>query len=361
MHDQRVTGGSISSADPIFAGLLGSSPPRITPDEASRLLAAQFGLDAEARELACERDQNFHVLAADGRQFVLKISNPQEPAESTAFQTEALRWIARVDPDLPVPRSVPSLDGGQHVPITLSDGRRSLAWVLTWLEGLPLHLAPRAAATDRAIGDVSARLGLALRDFRHPASAHELLWDLKHHTRLRPLMAALPPDEVIRSLRPEMDHFEAEVLPRLAGLRHQVVHNDMNHHNIMRDPERPDRISGVIDFGDMVDTCLAIDVAVGASYLADHPTDPLGAVVNMVSAYHAVRPLAEQEIAVLRDLIVARLVTSIIITGWRAQRYPANAAYILRNNGPARRAMLNFATLDRDRVQDALRRGCDME
>ncbi len=41
-------------------------------------------------------------------------------------------------------------------------------------------------------------------------------------------------------------------MPQLAGLRHQVIHNDLNLHNVLVDPKDGARVAGVIDFGDMV-------------------------------------------------------------------------------------------------------------
>ena len=44
-----------------------------------RLAREQFGLRAEAEALPSERDQNFVLRRDDGRRFVLKIANPDDP------------------------------------------------------------------------------------------------------------------------------------------------------------------------------------------------------------------------------------------------------------------------------------------
>jgi hypothetical protein len=54
-------------------------------------------------------------------------------------------------------------------------------------------------------------------------------------------------------------------------------------------------------------------------------------------------PLTAPEIALLPDLISARLVTTLTISAWRAARYPENAPYILRN-APISRAGLDALT-----------------
>lgn len=333
----------------------------MTPAEAVGLLSDRYDINASVREVACERDQNFHVVASDRREYVLKISNPEESRETTDFQTQGIRWIERTDPTLPVPKLVATRDGQYTTLFTLRDGRQSMVRVLTWLQGTPVYKVAITPAIETAIGKILARIGRALRDFTHKGAGQDLLWDIRHASRLKPLLSALKNDAIGNSVREELERFEVETRPKLAALRHQVVHNDLNHHNLMVDPEDTATITGVIDFGDMVETCLAVDVAVAASYLAHHPDDALGSVARMIAAYHGEMPLRRAEIEVMRDLIVARLVTSITITEWRAQRYPENATYILRNNGPAKLAMTRFAALDRNHVTRRLLRACELE
>ncbi len=360
MPDSLHLDDSAIATDPLLAGLLSSAPPRVTSAQAEELLQAHWGIQGHAQEIACERDQNFRITAADGPGFVLKLSNPVEDPENTDFQTAALRWVEKVDPALPLPRTVAASSGLYCVPVTLPDGRTSIGRVLSWLDGTPLHRIGITRAMQSEIGTVLARLGHALARFDHPGAHHDLLWDIRNLPRLQPLTDVLENDEIGKMVRTELARFGSEAQTPLSRLRQQVVHNDMNHHNILVDPDAPDRISGVLDFGDMVHTHLAIDVAVAASYLASE-AQPLDAVTRMVSAYHVATPLLKEEVVLLRDLIVARLVASITITTWRAARYPENADYILRNNGPARDAMLRFATLPTQDVTRALLRACDME
>lgn len=361
MSDLVIDSNTIAFEDPIFAGLLSSVPPNVSPQEAISLLSEHYGISAQVKEVACERDQNFYVLTNDGREYVLKISNPEEPFVTTDFQTQGILWIDQADPSLPVPKLVSTLDGESLTKVYLSDGRECYIRVLTWLPGEPLYKVPVTQEVERSLGSMLARLGRALEGFEHPGSQVDLLWDVRHTARLWPLISALPEDEVGLTVRDELAYFETHTQGKLSTLRHQVVHNDLNHHNVMVSPQENSLITGLIDFGDMVQTYLIADVAVAASYLANHPTDPLSSVSRFVSAYHRVKPLNFDEVTVLRDLIVARLISSICITGWRATRYPSNAEYILRNNGPARRALTGFGSLDKNQVTETLLRACELE
>ena len=53
---------------------LATHRPRFSEQEARRLAAALYGLDAAPHLLPGERDQNFLLRAADGAAYVLKIA-----------------------------------------------------------------------------------------------------------------------------------------------------------------------------------------------------------------------------------------------------------------------------------------------
>ena len=77
------------------------------------------------------------------------------------------------------------------------------------------------------------------------------------------------------------------------------------------------RVTGLIDFGDMIRAPLICDVAIAAAYLRSGSDDPLELIAPFLAAYDAVRPLREPEIALLFDLVRARLATTITILYWR--------------------------------------------
>jgi Ser/Thr protein kinase RdoA (MazF antagonist) len=118
-------------------------------------------------------------------------------------------------------------------------------------------------------------------------------------------------------------------------LRAQVVHNDLNLHNVLVDPHDTATVAGVLDFGDIVRTQLVNDVAIGAAYHLSAATDVLEGPREFIDAYQEVTPLAPDETGLLPDLMATRLLATVLITGWRAERYPENRDYILKNNALA--------------------------
>jgi Ser/Thr protein kinase RdoA (MazF antagonist) len=306
--------------------ILQQAPPRLAPEQAAAIAREQFGVEGTLLPLAGERDQNFRIVAADGRELVLKIANRLESREVLAFQTAALQAIAGADPGLPVPRVC--LDRhGEAIATARGDGQIHAVRLLTYLSGVPAVGQARSAALRRAIGGLAARLGRALAGFAHPADNHLLIWDMKQAANLRPLCDSLPDAERRRRLAARFDRFADEILPRMLRLRSQVIHHDFNTNNIIVHPDRPEKITGIIDFGDMVRAPLVVDLAVAAAYQIFDQPDPFAAMAEMAAAYHAVRPLEAAELALLPELVATRYATRIAISAWRIEAFPEGSRY----------------------------------
>lgn len=337
-----------------LGALLTSTPPDLSDAEALALVQAHFGVTGRLTRLTSERDLNFRLATADA-DYVLKLANPAEPAALTAFQTEALLYIAAHAPDLPVPRVMPTVAGDTSV--ALRQGRLRL---LTYLQGTPMHMVPRTAALRADTARMAARLARALQGFAHPAADHVLLWDIKQSALLADLLPSIA-DPALRALCADwVDRFTQTIAPALADVPWQVVHADLNPHNVLVDPADHNRVAGVLDFGDMVRTPRACDLAVAASYQVDFAA-PLPSVCAFAAAYHAELPLTRAEAGLVFDLVAMRMVTTLAITSWRAERYPENAPYILRNFALAKAGLEGFSTIDRSTAARAVLHTCGME
>jgi 4-aminobutyrate aminotransferase-like enzyme/Ser/Thr protein kinase RdoA (MazF antagonist) len=302
-------------------------PPALSPAEAARVAAELFAFEAEASPLASERDQNFRLRAADGRERVLKLANPAEDPATFDFQIRALLHLERTAPELPVPRVVAARSGSYCAELRAPDGRRHGVRLVSFLDGDPLEAAPRSTGIGTELGAFLARLGQGLRGFFHPAARGGLLWDLSQAGRLRERLCHVEDEGARARATRWLEHFELQVAPRLPGLRAQVIHNDASGSNVLVDA-RGERVVGLIDFGDLVHAPLLQEVAVAMSELMLVATDPLEASAALVAGYDAVERLREEERGILVDLVAARLSIGIAIASWRGARFPENRVYI---------------------------------
>lgn len=340
---------------------LNAQPPVLADGAAARLARDLFGLQVSTvKVLTAERDLNL-LLTADGGRFVMKVSNVAEAPEITAFQTDALCHLERSAPDLPVPRVLRTASGATAARVALDGGALHTMRILTYLDGTPLHLVPPSLEQRRNLAGCLARLDLALAGYT-PAIRHEdIAWNIARFPHLEPLLGHL--DDERRRLIPRVfAAFARDVAPRLGSLRRQVIYSDLNPHNVLADADDPDAISGIIDFGDMVCAPLVNDLAIAAAYqFGKEGGDTMAPVAAFISAYHAVLPLERIEVDLLPTLIATRLATTLLISGWRAVRYPENSAYILRNNPAALAALRTMSGMPEDGLREWARRCCGME
>lgn len=273
----------------------------VEPAAALAALGAHWGIEAgELTRLETERDDTFRVAVGSG-DLILKIAHPNDPPELIDLQSRAMEHARAADPAIPLQRVVPTRAGELAAEI---DGRT--ARVLTWLDGEPVLDSPQTPALLADAGRMLGRLNRALADFGHPAADRELAWDLPHLPALRSYASEPLHLEVI-------DRFESEVVPVLAALPHQVIHNDGHPGNLLVDPARPDAVAGILDFGDIVRSARVCDLAVALAYLVPDAPRPWPDVDAFTSGFESVVPLSDDERAALPMLIAARTIMRTVI------------------------------------------------
>lgn len=341
--------------DPILSSILSTPSPDVSDEQATEIARQHYGLETTAKKLASERDRMFRLRDAAGAEYLLKFTNPAEPPEVTNLQTAALQWIGQVDPGLPVQRIRTARNGAVELRLAIGESPLRTVRLFSFLQGRPLSETVGTTNQRHGLGQTLARLARALADFRHPSDSYELAWDIANADRLQPLLTYVRDGEKAKLAQIALERFRTIAKPCMSGLRTQVVHNDLNTHNVLVDAADTDKVSGILDFGDIIRTQLVNDVAIGAAYHIAAGPDPLQGPSEFVEAYQEITPLYPEEIELLPDLIATRLLVTVLITGWRAERYPENSTYILKNNGAAWDGLDRLAHISPGTAQRMLR------
>jgi len=311
------------------AHLMTTEAPQVSLQQVHDIALAQYGLQGDIKPLNGERDLNFLIRGERGG-FVMKFVNPAEAPQVTRFQTEALLHIERHGNHLPVPRVLAARTGDYDPQIMVDEQRLTLRTV-SYLDGISQNLGSPSVELMHQLGATLAQVNLALNGFDHPAAQRYLLWDVGHAERVRPHLDCL--DSTQRPLVTGLlDRYEAHVKPRLPMLRAQVIHNDLNPHNVILDRETGTRVAAIIDFGDALHAPLVNELGTALSYQFDaDAADPLWQIKAFIAAYNQHIPLLPEELEVLGELIAIRMAMAITIAQWRASLYPENSDYVLRN------------------------------
>jgi 4-aminobutyrate aminotransferase-like enzyme/Ser/Thr protein kinase RdoA (MazF antagonist) len=333
-----------------------------TAAEAERLALELYGLTATARALPGEYDDNFHLVAGGGAEYVLKIMHADQSRAVLDLQCQALIHLAERASDLALPRVCLAPHGAPIASTTDGAGAERLIWMLSYVPGqLLAHTRPHSPALLESMGRLLGRLDAALADFAHPAARRELKWDLARAGWIRDYLGYIA-DPARRALVERfLALYEAEVAPALPSLRAGVVHGDANDYNVLvGGPATGARqVVSVIDFGDMHHTAVVSELAIAAAYALLGKPDPLAAAAQVVAGYHAAFPLREDEIALLYPLICARLSVSVTNSAYRKSLEPDDP-YITISEAPAWDALEQLAAIQPRFAHYAFRAACGL-
>lgn len=304
---------------------IAAAPPDFAEEQVHALLDREYGLQGALSMLVSERDQNYRLDAADAGRFVVKIANSAEPLEITELQVQALQRLEDQGCEVAVPRILPTSNGNAMSTIGEGENRHRVR-VVTYVPGVPLEGRSPDSVIAFGMGRSLALIDLALREFAHPGESQVLLWDMQRAAELRPLVRHVP-GTLQRLVNDCIDDFEQRLKPVFAGLRTQVIHNDLNPGNILVTDSNPPAIAGVIDFGDMLRAPLVVDLAIAASYLRA-TDDDFATIGALVAGFESKLALKDAERILLYDLVRTRLATTITILYWRAAARSADDPYL---------------------------------
>jgi 4-aminobutyrate aminotransferase-like enzyme/Ser/Thr protein kinase RdoA (MazF antagonist) len=342
---------------------IGAHPPiRAAAADAWRLARELYGLEAKARPLPSEYDDNFRLELPDGTSRVLKVMHPMREPGFVEMQAAALAILASKEPDLPVPRVVPTVAGGSWTLVPFPDKGTRIVWMLSYLEGRPIAgIRPVTLDLLGEIGEGLGRLDRALEGFTHSAAARVLKWDLTRAGWIRERLAAIEDGRRRALVERVLARYDAEAAPAFPHLRRGVVYADANEHNVLVrvEPGRRARLAGFVDFGDMVETVTVAEAAIAAAYAAFGATDPLEAVRPLLAGYHRVRPLGEEEVSLLDVLIRTRLAVSVVNSVCRAAAEPDDP-YLTVSESPAWAALEAFDKIPPRLAHYAYRDACGL-
>ena len=340
--------------------------PKFDLREARRIARELFGLKVEAEYLAGYSCRNFYLRDDQAREFVLKISAINETREELDLQNKAMEFLASRLPQIKFPRVIPALNGELINEVEGKDGKRYLVRLLTFIPGdVFSRLKSPPLSTWKELGSLLGLIDQALLNFHHPAARREIPWDLKNVLWSKERLKFIRERDKRRLIDYHLTQLELRVLPELIRLRQSIIYNDANENNlIIKETDsasgRRPKIIGLIDFGDMAESYTAAEIAIALTYAMMNKEDPFAVATELLSAYHQVFPLKEEEIELLLDLILARLCISVTMSAWRKREEPTNK-YISVSEQPAWRLLEKLLETNPEKIRQLFLKACGFE
>lgn len=338
---------------------LDRNPPTHSVDEVRKVASLHYGLNGDFCSLPSERDQNFRVDTDAETRAVFKVANQDELAGVIEFQLCALRHIALQDPSLPVPRVVPDIDGQMYRKVRFDDGATYIVYALSYLDGSLLSdtQGSISSATRRNLGRLMAKIDISLRGYFHPAAVQQHPWNVETCTRLMPLTKHIQRAEDRIEIDRVFTRMSEIVIPRLQSLRHQVIHQDAHTDNVLVSSNNPAKITGLIDFGDLLYGTFPAELAVVCDGAINSTEDIVLPICEIAASYDSVLALEEEELELVFDLISARNAMTATIVATRQVLAPGQPAHI-ESTQPFVDRLRQLAEVGRHEFSRRLRAAC---
>jgi hypothetical protein len=351
----------------------GNQRPDIGTSQAEQIALELYSERVHAHELDAYCDRNFLLENDKGDRSILKIAHTDEVQANLELQNRTMRHLELHGEKSIFPTVMVSTNDREIETVTVRDGQSHLVRRLSYLPGKPMGLIKNhSPELLRSLGEILGRMDQALIGFDHVRSTSTLVWDLKHVESM--LTGGL--EHIIgladRSL---VEHFLGLYRKLTAGkidsLRQSFIHNDANNYNILvastqsarsaRSATGGDdqwRVSGLIDFGDVVFSQTINNLAICLAYVMLDKADPIEAAAHVVRGYAGHFPITPEELEHLFLLACMRLCLSATMAVVQRKAEPENE-YLSVTEQPAWAALNRLDRIPRDSVTERFVLACE--
>lgn len=313
-----------------------------------------YQLDVAATMLNGYDELNCLLTDKPGKKFIFKIATDEHGVHFLDAQVKIVNHLGKSPVGSKFQKYIVNTEGEELTSIVI-EGKNYYLRILSFLEGsfwVDEKEKPDALYID--LGNFVGSMDKALQNFSHPAMHRHYTWDISTATDANVRIPCIKNHERRRIAAYFLLQFEMEVLPVLSSLRHAYAHNDTNDYNVL---VQHNKVSGLIDFGDMVYTALINNLAVACTYAMLNNDNPLQAASLVVKGYHHEYPLTEQELDLLYYLVAARLCISVTQSAYNGSLASNNEHHFITEK-PAWNLLYQLIRINPIKTQHSFRITC---
>lgn len=319
-----------------------------------QVLAEHYRIEGKAERLRGYEEINFLIRQPNGTRYIAKVLTRAEALPRVEAQVRMMQHMAQSNMGSYFQQCLANTNG-QRITSFEYDGQSYWLRVLTFLSGsFWVELPAYPDALLHHLGAFTGQMDRQLQHFNEPALQYDYEWDLHQVPTAHDLLSYIKDPERRRWVAYFILQFEQEVVPTQRHLRKACIHNDANDYNVL---VNDNRISGLIDFGDAVYSCLIYNLAVTCTYAMLGQEAPLQAAALVVKGYHEQYPLTEEELSLLYYCIAGRLCLSVTRSAYQAAQASDNAHHFVTEDD-AWVLLETLLTINPLRAQDVFRTAC---
>ncbi len=323
----------------------------ITLTSLQSLIAKEFGIECTAIKKIAGYDNANYLIHTATTSYVFKTYKyTQELFDIVNEESDVLAALsAQQSASYPTPIT---FTDEQFVKVLILDGERCIVRMLSYLSGSFTGDCAPSEVLYHHLGEFLANLDLQLQPLRSVVyKGRQWEWDLEHLMLNKKYVSDIPMAHDRAIVSYFMMQYQTHVLPALPTLRKQLIHNDANEYNILCNNNK---ITGIIDFGDMTHSALINEVAIALTYICYDKEDPLRWAIAFLKGYHSRLPLEIQEVDLLYYLIAGRLCTSVCNAANAKKNDPTNT-YATSSEDQAWKALYRWLEINPLKAKNSFR------
>ncbi|XP_788471.1 hydroxylysine kinase [Strongylocentrotus purpuratus] len=210
-----------------------------------------------------------------------------------------------------------------------------------FIGGAPLLTAKMCYEAGQLLGDLSTALqGYSGDKTQFIERSQNYTWSLNYTPRLRNHLQVLKEDSQRRVIGEILSAFQENVIKKKDNLTKGMIHGDFNDYNILVREKPSSSLSngtvcpgddkdvvGVLDFDDIMYSCIVYDVAIAIMYImqcTNLERDPLESGGIMLAGFLSRHALTDDEWAALYYCVAARFAQSLVLGLYTHSLQPQN-------------------------------------
>ncbi|XP_068176174.1 hydroxylysine kinase-like isoform X2 [Antennarius striatus] len=313
--------------------------PKFSQSQVVELMKRLYRLTPlEIYSLPSYEDQNFHVAASEGGEYILKIMNSKDSKNPALIdvQTSAMSFLH--DKGYPTQTALPTIFGQLMSLEELDYGygcQKYLVRLLTYLTGTMVCKVSVTSQLLYETGKMAAQMDTILQKLEHPylsmLQRDNFIWHLSRIPMLEAYINFFDGDPLQEVVKSVIHQFNTSVIPKLSYFRKCLNHSDLNQMNILVQPNESDghRISGILDFCDMNSGCFIYELAITIMNMMLEHQNPIEVGGHVLAGWESVLPLNKPEKDCLYVLVLSRLCQSVVLVNYEIIQNPENKEYFM--------------------------------
>jgi len=272
------------------------------------LLNIEFGFqDIVIKKLVGYENLNY-LIETSIKKYVFKTySYSDELLAIVEAENDTLLFLQECNPKT-FPKPITFLDGS-YIKVIKIDGVLLICRMLSFLTGNLLHDIKHTKNVFQSFGTFLALMNIKLLPFNNTTiKERQSQWNTEYVSLNKKYISDIPNAKDQNTIQYFLQQYEGQVVPIIPKLRKSIIHNDANLRNVL---VKNEKISGIIDFGDLAYSQLINELAIAIAYACQNKENPLEWSLIILKSYHNILPIEDKELQVLYYLVAARLCISV--------------------------------------------------